>query len=127
MWRNDLLVVSHRPVDGTGIGFPGYVFVETRRHVPSLDELEPGEVGAIAQAVWWVARALRAEIDPQYVFSLVAGRSVAHFHQHVFVRHVGTPDDVGWTDGHLWAGAPRVTSDDIQQLCGRLQRHFPGP
>ncbi|WP_238412988.1 HIT family protein [Saccharothrix deserti] len=127
VWRNDLLVVSHRPVDDTGTGVPGHLFVETRRHVVSLDGLEPDEVGAVAEAAWRAGRALRAELDPQFVFSAVVGRAVAHFHQHVFVRHAGTPDDVGWMDGHLWAGAPRMTSDDIRQLCGRLQRHFPGP
>jgi diadenosine tetraphosphate (Ap4A) HIT family hydrolase len=71
-----------------------------------------------------VARGLRAELDPQYVFSAVAGRSVAHFHQHVFARHRGTPDDVGWMDGHVWSGAPRVPSSAIAELCQRLRGYF---
>lgn len=124
IWQDDLLVVTHRPVGEELTGGPGHVFVETRRHVASLADLAAGEVDAVARAVWLVARGLRAALNPEYVFSAVVGRQVAHFHQHVFVRHRGTPDDVGWMDGHLWPGAPRVSSDAIVELCGRLRGCF---
>jgi ATP adenylyltransferase len=124
VWQDELVVVSHRPVGQDGAGVPGYLFVETRRHVAVLDGLEPDEVGAVARAVWWAARGLRAELDPDFVFSAVVGRAVAHFHQHVFVRHRGTPEDVGWMDGHEWSGAPRVTADRLVELSARLRRHF---
>ena len=124
IWANEKLLVSHRPVDENGMGFPGYVFVESRRHAASLDELTPSEVEAIAHAAWHAARGLRAELDPLFVFSAIAGRSVAHFHQHVFARHRDTPDDINWTDGHLWAGAPRASSSDVAELCTRLKRYF---
>lgn len=122
VWQDDLVVVSHRPVAADGVGVPGYLFVETRRHVPWLDGLEPDEVGAVARAVWSAARALRAELAPDFVFSAVVGRAVAHFHQHVVVRHAGTPEDVGWTDE--WSGAPRVAADGLLDLCARLRSHF---
>lgn len=115
VWSGELVVVTHRPGP-----FPGYLFVETRRHVASLDELTEPEVAAVARAAWVAARALRAELDPESVHSAVAGRSVAHFHQHVFVRHRGTPGELGWLDVD-WPGAPR---GDVPALCGRLARHF---
>ncbi|RSN22815.1 histidine triad (HIT) protein [Streptomyces sp. WAC 05977] len=116
VWADDTVVVSHRPGD-----FPGYLFVETRRHVAALDELTPEEVTAVSQAAWRAARGLRAELTPEHVFSAIAGRSVAHFHQHVFVRYRGTPSELGWMDGPSWTGAPAV---DIHALCGRLAGHF---
>src|SRR5690242_2465901 len=91
VWADDLVVVTHRP--GT---FPGYLFVETRRHVASLDALTETEALAVARTVWVAARALRIELEAESVHSAVAGRSVAHFHQHVFVRHRGTPAELGW-------------------------------
>jgi diadenosine tetraphosphate (Ap4A) HIT family hydrolase len=100
------------------------LFVETRRHVASLDKLKLNEVEAIAQAAWRAARGLRAELDAESVFSFIAGRAVAHFHQHVFARHKGTPDHIGWMDGHLWPGAPRTTPSGIAELCERLKHHF---
>ncbi|MFC9253726.1 HIT family protein [Amycolatopsis thailandensis] len=113
---NDLVIVSHRPGE-----FPGYLFVETRRHVAVLDELTPDEVSAVSRAAWCAARGLRAELAPEHVFSAIAGRSVAHFHQHVFARHRGTPAEIGWMDGPSWSGTPVV---DIDALCGRLAGYF---
>lgn len=116
VWTDDMVVVSHRPG-----AFPGYLFVETRRHVAALDGLTPGEVTAVSRAAWCAARGLRAELDPEQVFSAIAGRSVAHFHQHVFVRYRGTPAEIGWMDGPSWTGAPVV---DIGALRGRLAGYF---
>ncbi|KZB84700.1 histidine triad (HIT) protein [Amycolatopsis regifaucium] len=116
VWADDTVIVSHRPG-----GFPGYLFVETRRHVAAFDELTPDEVSAVSRAAWCAARGLRAELTPEHVFSAIAGRSVAHFHQHVFARPRGTPAEVDWLDGPSWTGAPVV---DIDALCGRLAAYF---
>ena len=116
VFADDLVVVSHRPGEVLG-----YLFVETRRHVAALDLLTVAEAEAVARAVRLAAVGLRAELDPEFVFSAVAGRSVAHFHQHVFVRHRGTPEELAWTEVE-WAGAPR---GDAAELCVRLRRHFP--
>ncbi|MFE6612422.1 HIT family protein [Amycolatopsis sp. NPDC057786] len=116
VWAGGTVVVSHRPGD-----FPGYLFVETRRHVAALDELNSDEVSAVSRAAWCAARGLRAELAPEHVFSAIAGRSVAHFHQHVFVRHQGTPAEIGWMDGPSWTGAPVI---DIALLCRRLAGYF---
>ncbi|MER6668904.1 HIT domain-containing protein [Amycolatopsis japonica] len=116
VWADDVVVVSHRPGE-----FPGYLFVETRRHVAALDGLTADEVAAVSQAAWCAARGLRAELAPEHVFSAIAGRSVAHFHQHVFVRYRGTPSEIEWMDGPSWTGAPVV---DIGALRSRLADYF---
>lgn len=115
IWSDELVVVSHRPGS-----FAGYLFVETRRHVANLDGLTEAEALSVAWAAWVGARALRAELGPESVHSAIAGRAVAHFHQHVFVRHRGTPAGLGWMEVD-WPGAPRV---DVAGLCGRLSAHF---
>jgi ATP adenylyltransferase len=117
VWSDDRVVVTHQPGS-----FPGYLFVEPRRHVASLDGLTESEALAIARAVWVAARALRTELEPESVHTFVAGRGTAgvHFHQHVFVRHRGTPAELGWLDVD-WPGAPR---EDLAGLCGRLAPHF---
>ncbi|WP_434451702.1 HIT domain-containing protein [Lentzea sp. E54] len=115
VFADDLVVVSHRPG-----GVVGYLFVETRRHVAALDLLTVEEAEAVARAVRAVAVGLRAELDPEFVFSAVAGRSVAHFHQHVFARHRGTPPELAWTEVR-WPGAP---TGDAAELCARLGAHL---
>ncbi|MGW5702319.1 hypothetical protein [Amycolatopsis japonica] len=57
-----MVVVSRRPGE-----FPGYLFVEPRRHVAALDELTSDEMAAVSHAVWCAARGLRAELDREHV------------------------------------------------------------
>ncbi|MET9231441.1 HIT domain-containing protein [Lentzea sp. NPDC003310] len=111
---DELVVVSHQPA-----AMLGYLFVETRRHVATLDALTEAEAVAVARAVRLAAIGLRAELDPEFVFSAVVGRAVAHFHQHVFVRHRGTPGEVAWDAD--WPGAPR---GDATALSARLSEYF---
>lgn len=124
IWADDRVVVTHRLSDANGTCYPGYLFIETRRHVASLDQLAEDEVTPVARAAWLAARALRAELNPDFVFSALAGRAVPHFHQHVFVRYQDTPPDVPWMNSHIWPGARRVPGADIEPLCRRLARHF---
>jgi len=91
VFEDEHVVVSHRPVGEDATAFLGYLFVESRRHVPSLDGLTDTEASAIGLAVRRVARGLRVELDAEFVYSAIVGRGVAHFHQHVFVHHPGTP------------------------------------
>ena len=112
LWADDLVVVSHK-----ASAFPGYVFVETRRHVPFFDELTPDEVVAVARAAHGAARVLRGVLNPLFVFSAIAGRGVAHFHQHVFVRHPGTPPELDWT----WTEAPLWPLSRIAGLTDALR------
>ena len=123
IFEDDLVVVSHRPVS-QGTAVPGYVFVETRRHVRGLSSMTEREALAVSRAVWCMSRALEAELVPEYVFSAIAGRSVSHFHQHVFVRPFGTPDSVAWNDVDSWDAAPRVDEHALDLLCHRLSGHF---
>jgi diadenosine tetraphosphate (Ap4A) HIT family hydrolase len=122
--ENELLLVSHRPVGDDGTAALGYLFVEPRRHVPYLDDLTEAEAEAIGRVVRRAAAGLRTELAVDFVFSIIAGMSVAHFHQHLFVRHAGTPEEFGFMAGHEWADAPRGDAQAIEELCGRLKPYL---
>jgi len=124
VWEDDDVVVFHRPPDASGTAFLGYLFVETKRHVAYVDGLTDAEARAVGWAVSRAARALRSEVDAEHVFSVIAGRGVAHFHQHVLARYRGTPTEVGWMDGDEWTGAPRGGKAEIEELATRLARGF---
>jgi ATP adenylyltransferase len=66
---------------------------------------------------------MRAELHPDFVFSAVIGTGVAHFHQHVFVRHAGTPAQYDWDASGRWPDAPRGTTPTAVELCSRLRLH----
>jgi ATP adenylyltransferase len=110
VYQDALLFVAHRAV-----GSLGYLFIETQRHVSGLDELTDTEAEAVGRTTTKLARGLRSELAIEHVHSMVAGLGVAHFHQHVFVRHVGTPSSYGWCEP--WPDAPQ---GDIRDLAGRL-------
>ncbi|MEV6213184.1 hypothetical protein [Nocardia sp. NPDC051833] len=121
---DDVVVVSHR-VLGRGAGIvPGYLFVEPRRHVASLAHLTWREARAVAHATWSAARALDAELAPRHVFTMIAGRSVAHVHQHVFVRPWATPEHIDWHDVDSWADREHVDDAGLAGLCSRLSGWF---
>ncbi|WP_353852499.1 HIT domain-containing protein [Rhodococcus sp. (in: high G+C Gram-positive bacteria)] len=124
MFEDDFVVVSHRPPPPHGRSVPGYVFVETRRHVSGLPSLSEPEALAVARAVWRVSRVLDSELTPEFVFSAIAGRSVPHFHQHVFVRPFGAPSSVSWNDVDSWDDAPRVDEVELTLLCRRIALGF---
>lgn len=112
--QDALVIVSHRAV-----GSLGYAFVETRRHVSSLADLTDAEAEKIGRMTTRLARGLRSELDVEHVHSMVAGLGVAHFHQHVFVRHVGTPTSYGWCE--IWSEAPE---GDSAHLADRLSTYL---
>lgn len=116
IYADDLVLVTHRAT-----GSLGYVFLETTRHVAYVHQLTDAEAAAVGRIRTQVASALAAELEAEFVFTLVSGVSVAHFHEHVFVRHVGTPPDVPWREP--WSGAP---TGDIEALVERLRARLVG-
>lgn len=124
VWQDEHVAVFHRPTGEDGTTVLGYLFVETHRHTPFLDELAEAEATAVALATWRAAKGLRAELDAAYVFSAIVGRGVPHFHQHVFARHAGTPDEIRWDESHAWPDAPRGGPPELAALCQRLRSHF---
>lgn len=110
IFADELIMITHRAG-----GSLGYAFIETRRHVAYVDELNNEEAAAIGVARSRLALALVAELPVEHVHAMVAGTGVAHFHEHVFVRHLGTPADVAWNEP--WPDAP---AGDIAALVARL-------
>jgi ATP adenylyltransferase len=126
IWSDEHVVVSHLGLRSADTVVLGYLFVESRRHVPSVDLLRDDEAAAVGRAAARAAAALRAEVDAERVFSAVIGQGVDHFHQHVFPRYRGTPAGVAWWASDEWDGAPRGGLAEVEALCARLRPHLAG-
>ena len=124
VWEDEHMLVSHRPVGEDGTTVLGYLYVETRRHVPYLADLSDAEAEVIGRTVRRAARGLRTELGADFVFSAIAGMGIAHFHQHLFVRHAGTPAEYGWMAGDQWPDAPRGPTPMVVELCSRLRPYL---
>lgn len=114
IYEDELVFVAHRAT-----GSLGYVFVESQRHAPYLDDLSDDEAAAIGRVAARLARGLRAELEVDFVQTAVSGMGVAHFHEHVFVRHTGMPELYPW-----WQEWPDAPMGDIPALAKRLGAYF---
>ena len=123
-WADDDALIFHRPVGTDGTTVLGYLYVESRRHVPYLADLSDAEAEAIARVVRRAALGLRTELNADFVFSAVVGMGIPHFHQHLFARHPGTPARYGWLEGDEWPDAPRGTTAAVVELCERLRPYL---
>lgn len=123
LYADDLVVVTHRPLTES-TPMPGYLFVETVRHTPTLADMTDAEASAVGWAAHRAAAALRAELAPEFVFSAITGLSVTHFHQHVFARPHGVPRSLHWFDLDSWRDGPRIDGPGLADLSGRLAAHF---
>ena len=85
VWRDDVAVafLDRSPV------FPGHTLVVPRRHVVTLPDLEPDEVGPLFQRVRAIAAVMPHALDAHGTFvanNNIVSQSVAHLHVHVVPR-----------------------------------------
>lgn len=111
--------VFHVPPDESGLASLGYLQIESDRHVAYLGDLTDDEAAALGRLRTRLAAALRKSLDPEFVFAAVIGRGIAHFHEHVFCRHRGTPPDVPWDASD--EAAPRAEEARVAGLVGELR------
>jgi diadenosine tetraphosphate (Ap4A) HIT family hydrolase len=124
VWSDEHAYVYHAPVPVGETAVLGYLFIETRRHVPHVDGLMDDEAAAVGRLVSRAARGLREELGAAYVFSAIVGTGVAHFHQHLFPCPPDAPRALPWHQVDEWEGTPRGGAAKVEALCERLQIHL---
>jgi ATP adenylyltransferase len=122
--RWDRFWVYHAPPGDDGLAPLGYLYIETDRHAPHLEDLTHDEATALGLLRSRLARALTEALEPENVFSAVIGRGVPHFHEHLFVRHHGTAPDVPWHRSDELA--PRADAAEISRLAEHLAQTISG-
>lgn len=125
VWKDELVFVCHAASDNGHVVL-GHLIVETRRHAAYLDGLSDAEAQAVGRAVHRAAVGLRAELDVEFAHAAVINQRMEHFHQHVYVRHRGTPAEFGWWRADEWPDAPHGGAAEVSALCSRLGRYFAG-
>jgi ATP adenylyltransferase len=100
----------------------GYLFIESDRHAPHLDDLTDEEAMALGRLRTRLARALRAEVAASQAFTAVIGRNMEHFHEQVVARFPDTPEDVPWNQSDEYA--PRADAEEIADLSQRLAKRL---
>jgi diadenosine tetraphosphate (Ap4A) HIT family hydrolase len=120
--RLDGFWVYHAEPGEDGRASLGYLFIESDRHAPHLDDLTDEEATALGRLRTRLARALRAEVGASFVFTAVIGRNMDHFHEQVVARFPDTPAKVPWHQSDEYA--PRADTEEVADLARRLARRL---
>ncbi len=115
VWRDEVAVafLDHRPL------FRGHTLVVPVRHVMTLAELDPDEVGPFFRRVQVIARAVPEAFDVAGTFvanNNVVSQSVPHMHVHVVPRRRGDG-----LRGFFWP-RQKYTDDLADIFAARLRR-----
>lgn len=110
--------VWHVAPGADGTASLGHLIIESDQHRPYLADLSDEEAGALGRLRTRLARALRAEVGPSFVFAAVIGTGVAHFHEHLICRHHGTPPEVPWHASD--EAGPQVDQETAAALARRI-------
>ena len=101
----------------------GYLFVTSRRHVPSFAELDSDEAAAMGVAISRLSAALKAEgADPVYLAGI--GHAVPHLHIHLIPRWPETPTEISWINVDDWEGARRGGAEVVNEWTVRLRNRL---
>jgi histidine triad (HIT) family protein len=104
--------------------FPGHVLVVPRRHVVTLPDLDPEELGPFFERVQLVAAALPGAVDAQGTFvanNNVVSQSVAHLHVHVVPRTKGDG-----LKGFFWPRTGYDHDDHAEQTAASIRAALGG-
>jgi histidine triad (HIT) family protein len=105
--------LDRRPV------FPGHVLVVPRRHVVTLVDLAPSEVGPYFERVQWVTAAVEQALDAHGSFVALnntVSQSVAHLHTHVVPRR--RKDGLR---GFFWPRLRYADDGEMESIASRIR------
>ncbi len=117
--------VWHAPPGDDGAASLGHLIIESDRHAPYLDDLTVQEARDLGVLRVRATRALRTELEPEFVFAAVIGKGVAHFHEHLICRFPGTDPNVPWHASD--DAAPRADAATVAALARRLRARLEEP
>lgn len=125
IFENDLIVVSHALLFGDEKDhYLGHAFVETKRHVPGINDLSKAEAEAVGWFTCLTARALTATMGFEHIYTFVLGDHVPHFHMHVIGRYPETPHEYWGNKVDEWPEAPRGNVTQINLVVEKLHSYF---
>jgi diadenosine tetraphosphate (Ap4A) HIT family hydrolase len=90
IFENDLWLVRRMP---PGVGVPGWVMVNSQRHVPGIAHFDDREAANFGLAFRHLARVLEQVTGAPRIYSAAMGESFPHFHAHLVPRYEQMPND----------------------------------
>ena len=116
---------------------PGFSYLEPKRHIPHITDLDGEEARTFGEVLARVARALRDETGAELVYVYVFGGGVPHLHVHLAPHRAGDALSSQMIRGEivverLESGAgrqiskefPPLPEDELRAVAYRVQRRL---
>ena len=108
---DEYALVTHLPLaTPSGVAdsvYLGYLFVELRRHVAELGDLNRDEAASVGRLASLASRALQDSEGAEHVYAAVIGHRMPHLHLHLIARYPETPREHWWARVDEWPDASR--------------------
>jgi diadenosine tetraphosphate (Ap4A) HIT family hydrolase len=85
VWENSLW----RLTMGLSAEVPGFSYLEPKRHIASIAELDGAEARSFGEILSFVTSHLRSEVHADVVYVYIFGDGVPHFHVHLAPHRAG--------------------------------------
>lgn len=123
IYEDTLIYASHIGQAGQS-AYLGYLIVETKRHIPGLEDLTNDEAQAVGLLVTRLCRALKACTTAEHIYEFVLGHHVSHLHIHIVPRYPGAPREYWGIHTDEWPDTPRGDEQEIASLCERIRAYL---
>jgi diadenosine tetraphosphate (Ap4A) HIT family hydrolase len=99
----------------------GFAYLEPKRHVPHIEDLDGEEAATFGPAIAKVTRALKEATDAERIYVYVFGGGIPHLHVHLGPHVTGDALNAAIIRGEmdeekLPSGATRMTSREFPEL-----------
>ncbi|MEX2206154.1 MAG: HIT domain-containing protein [Myxococcota bacterium] len=122
LYEDERVYASHGIIpEGRSRTYLGTLFVEPKRHVPGIAELDEHEARQIGLVSSRLARALKQSEGAEHVYVFVLGHHVDHLHVWLVPRYPGTPPEYAPMRLAEWPDAPKGDPAQIAALCARVR------
>lgn len=115
VWSDDLWRVTTSLVAPVA----GFSYLEPKRHIPYITDLDGDEASSLGQTLARVTAALQSVTGAELVYVNVFGDRVAHLHFNLAPHRKG--DALTGGAGMLAARAPAVAREELEAVAGRLR------
>ena len=134
VWENDLWRLTTNVEGGYTVGFS---YLEPKRHVPHVEDLDGAEAATFGTVLAHCARVLKEEAEAERVYVYVFGGGIPHLHVHLAPHREGDPLNDEFIRGSvrmetLPSGAQSIVSDtfdplpdeDLRKVADRVRRRL---
>jgi diadenosine tetraphosphate (Ap4A) HIT family hydrolase len=102
---------------------PGFSYLEPKRHIPYVTELDGEEARTLGPVLARTTRALKEETGAELVYVLVFGGHIPHLHIHLSPHVQGGPP-IGDLFDRLASEAPLRPEGELRSIAERVGRRL---